>query len=160
MSGLLHRRAFFTSLAYGGALASLAKAAEPEQVLYLRRGTANPGDEISLPAIAARSLPESLGIGRLPSGIAVRATAGFREALPMARYLELRKYRCGDWSRLNTVLTRARLQTLLLNEDGMFVFGFRSLETRERAWRELSARPDWQALGAGLEDLAIYRTPA
>jgi hypothetical protein len=82
--------------------------------------------------------------------------------LARAGYLELRRYRFDreeDRLQAREVFVRAGIRPLLTGEAGEFLFGFETLASREKAWREIIAEPQWAGLRAQLEDLAIYKTP-
>ena len=92
----------------------------------------------------------------------MRGHADLEERLARAGYVELRRYRFDreeDRLLAPEVFVRAGIRPLLTGEAGDFLFGFETLATREKAWREISGEPEWAGLRAQLEDLAIYKMP-
>jgi hypothetical protein len=92
----------------------------------------------------------------------MRGTIGLEESVARAGYVELRRYRfhCEEHRvRARETFISNGIQPLLTGEAGDFLFGFETLASREKAWRELNSTRRWLRLGAQLEDLAIYRVP-
>lgn len=158
----LGRRDFLARL---GAIAvigaSTAKVIAEERVFGIRRLHRNPASGvafsgIAFPAIAASSLPEILVLGHAASGESMRGGGDLEEKLARSGYVELRRYRFESEKELDHArgaFAKGGIQPLLTGENGTFVFGFETLSSREKAWRELSGL----GFRASLEDLAIYR---
>jgi hypothetical protein len=116
----------------------------------------------TFPAIAAASMPEHLVIGHRELGIPMRGSINLEESLARASYVEFRRYRfrsAEDSLRARETFIDGGLKPLLRGKAGDFLFGFETLASREKAWRELNSLPQWFELRAHLEDLAIYKVP-
>ena len=163
---LVRRRDFVTGMGASALLAAnTGKLLADERVFVVRRLWGDVLRQASsvtaFPAIAAASMPELLVIGDFARGVPMRGRADLGESLARAGYVELRRYRFDreeDRLRAREAFVRASIQPLLVGEAGDFLFGFETLARREKAWREIIAEPQWAALRAKLEDLAIYKT--
>jgi hypothetical protein len=161
---LVRRRDFVTGL---GAIAVFAGDTPTlfadERVFGVRRvGRRSSSSGRAFPAIAAASMPENLEIGSPELGIPMRGPIGLEESLVQAGYVELRRYRfhgAEDSIRVCETFIHGGLQPLLRGEAGDFLFGFETLASREKAWRELNSAPQWLQLRAQLVDVAIYKVP-
>lgn len=161
---LVRRRDFVTGM---GAIAVLAantpKLFADERVFGVRRLRRRDSSGIAFPAIAAASMPEILVIGDSVPGVPMRGHADIEKSIARVGYLELRRYRFDreeDRSLALAFFLRVGMEPLLIGEAGNFLFGFDTLATREKAWREIIAEPQWDELRAQLEDLAIYKVGA
>jgi hypothetical protein len=159
---LVRRRDFLTGI---GAIAVLAgdtpKLLAGEREFGVRRVCGRTFSGRTFPAIAAASMPENFVIGSPALGIPMRGPIGLEESLSRAGYIELRRYRFNceeDRIRGLQAFMRAGIQPLLVGEAGDFLFGFATLASREKAWRELTS-PQWLQLRAQLVDVAIYKVP-
>ncbi len=159
---LVRRRDFVSGLGVlAGWAASTSKLFADERVFGVRRLSGHASSGIAFAAIAAASMPEILVIGDSISGVPMRSHADLQESLAWARYVEFRRYRFDheeDRLRAREVFLQAGMPPLLTGESGDFLFGFETLASREKAWREIIAEPQWAGLNAQLEDLAIYKT--
>ena len=183
----LHRRAFLICLGCAGVALRVPELAADNRFFGVRRVCGYSGSGIALPAVAAASMPETLVIGHSASGVPMRGKADFQETLARSGYAELRKYRLDrkanrgasapqcrlrtdslapplfadslgeSFARITEILTRYGIRPLLTGSHGIFLFGFETLASREKAWRELSAEPEWLGIRTQLEDLAIYK---
>jgi hypothetical protein len=104
-------------------------------------GVCVPGEHLVLEAIAAE---------RMPHRIAVWGVA-------RAPFFELRDY--GSAAPQITGLLNGHGIRAVLEENGRFLFPFESLASREKAWRGVSADPEWIGLreSAVLNEIAVYR---
>jgi len=163
---LVRRRDFVIGMgAISGLAASTSKLSADERVFGVRRSRGdvrlNATCDLAFPAIAAASMPEVLVIGDGAPGVRMRGRADLGESLAGAGYVELRRYRFDrdeDRVRAREVFVRAGIQPLLTGESGDFLFGFKTLGSREKAWREIIVEPQWVGLRAQLQDVAIYKT--
>jgi hypothetical protein len=95
-------------------------------------------EHLVLEAIAAERMPHRLVV----SGV------------EMSPFFELRDYGSAA-PRLVAILNRHGIKPVL-EENGRFLFPFDSLAARERAWRRVSADPEWVRLHAHVSELAVY----
>ena len=102
-------------------------------------GLCVPRERLVLKAIAAERMPHEL----LVSGVA------------RSNFFELRNYGVPH-ERLIPILNRHGIRPAL-EENGRFLFPFKSLAAREGAWREVSADAEWIALAPQLNEIAIYK---
>jgi hypothetical protein len=153
----INRRAFCTALGLtAGAIVprELQAGARVFGVCRLRRYA---GSGLSLPAVAAACMPESLVIEHAGCGSPMRGNADALERIARAGYVEFRRYRQEFSLHTQETLMRCGNRPILQGENGAFLFAFDTLASREKAWRELSSRPEWLRLEVKLEELAIYR---
>ena len=158
----LHRRAFLIGLGCAGVAVNARGLSEDDRFFGVRRVCGYSGSGIALPAVAAASMPETLVISHSASGVPMCGKADFQETLARTGYAEYRKYRLDRkecFARMAETFTRYGIRPLLTGSRGTFLFGFETLASREKAWRELSAEPEWLGIGTQLEELAIYKVP-
>jgi hypothetical protein len=156
----LHRRAFLIGLGCAGVTVSVLELSADNRFFGVRRVCGYSGSGIALPAVAAASMPETLVIGHSASGVPMRGKADFQETLARIGYAEYRKYRLDrkeSFAGMAETFTRYGIRPLLTGFHGTFLFGFETLASREKAWRELSAEPEWLGIRTQLEELAIYK---
>ena len=156
----LNRRAFLRGL---GCTFALAKLSAADRSFSVRRVREYSGSGIALPAIAAACMPETLVIAQDADGepipMLMYGRAGFMKSLDRSGFVELRRYdvdREDALARMENIFSRHGIRPLLRGTPGTFLFGFSTLASREKVWRELNAKPEWLKMGARLGDLAIY----
>jgi hypothetical protein len=153
----INRRTFLNGLGVTGfALREWSADAQVFSVRRLRRYT---GSGLSLPAVAAACMPESLVIEPSGNGAPMRGNVSALERLARAGYVELRRYRQDGAVGLQETLLSHGIPPLLTGENGAFLFAFDTLANREKSWRELSSQREWLELEGKLEELAIYQMP-
>lgn len=96
-------------------------------------------EHLILEAIAAERMPHRI----LLSGVA------------RSPFFELRDYGVAT-PRMVEILNRHEIRPVL-EESGRFLFPFQTLAARERAWRYVSADPEWIALQTNVSEISIYR---
>jgi hypothetical protein len=91
---------------------------------------------------------EAIAAERMPQRVAVRG-------VERAAFFEVRDYGSAG-ARVASVLCRRGIRPVWQGE-GRFLFAFKTLEERERIWREIGAEPEWMGLGLDLREITVYR---
>lgn len=101
-------------------------------------------------ACAGRShlILEAIAAERMPQRMVVSGVA-------RSPFFELRDYMVAT-PRMVHLLNRHKIRPVL-EENGRFLFSFQTLAARERAWRSVSADPEWTELQTNLSEISIYR---
>lgn len=93
---------------------------------------------------------EAIAAERMPHRLVVRGV----EPSP---FFEIRDYGTASLELQSILVARGHALRL---ENGKFLFPFDSLASRERAWREMSAKQEWIGMrqNAVVNEIALYRT--
>jgi hypothetical protein len=91
---------------------------------------------------------EAIAAERMPQRVVVRG-------VERAAFFEVRDYGAAG-ARVASVLCRRGIRPVWQGK-GRFLFAFKTLEERERIWREICAEPEWMGLGLALREITVYR---